>query len=106
MLPKNFPNDLLHMITGIPSIAVFLRQKLIQRLALLIKTYDNTISVDEKQLIEYNIEEMSRNQKEKLGITDNWPSIHSLDLLQLQAESDFWTELKKRNPNFPRYIYE
>ena len=61
MLPKNFPNDILHMVTGILSIAVFLRQRIIQRLALLIKTYDNTNSVEEKKLIEYNVEEMTRN---------------------------------------------
>ena len=54
-LPTGYPNDLLHKVTGIPSIATLLNQKIVERLLRLYKGLENTSNPEECRLIQGNL---------------------------------------------------
>ena len=54
-LPKGYPNDLLHKVTGIPSIATLLNQKLVERLLRLYKGLKNTSDPEGRRLLQRNL---------------------------------------------------
>ena len=61
-LPPGYPNDLLHKVTGIPSIATLLNQKTVERLINLHKGLENTDDHEERRLLLRNIDIMTKKQ--------------------------------------------
>jgi hypothetical protein len=104
LLPRSFPTDLLHLITGIPSVSVLLRKKVIGRLKMLLQALQDSQDPDEKKMLRYNLEKMSAKQITKLGISQDDLNIHRLTGLQYEAESSFWSLLLSRN-NFPEELH-
>ena len=105
-LPTNgYPNDLLHKITGIPSIAALLNEKIVERLLMLHKALQNLENPEEKRLIRHNIEIMSRKQILKLGLTPE-SSYYEIKLKKLEMTSRFWTQIDSRLSTFPQRKFE
>lgn len=67
--PTGFPNDLLHKITGIPSIATLLNQKIVERIVTLYKCMEHNEDAEENRLTKRNIEEMTLKQLQTLKLT-------------------------------------
>ena len=99
-LPKGYPNDLLHKVTDIPSIATLLNKKIVERLLRLHKGLEYTTDPEERRLIQRNIETMSKKQILQLQLTADY-SLSELKLKKREMEANFWTNIDARLPNFP-----
>ena len=64
-LPNCYPNDLLHKVSGIPSIATLLNKKIVERLLRLHKGLKHTTDPEERRLLQRNIEIMCNYKQEK-----------------------------------------
>ena len=91
LLPPGFPTDLLHMITGIPSIATMLNEKTVQRLLAIGKAYENQTDIQERQLLRHNLVIMSSKQRIKLGLNEDSSRSEIRNRLH-QFKADFWNE--------------
>ena len=99
-LPNGYPNDLLHKVTGTPSIATLLNMKIVERLLRLHKGLENTSDPEERRLILRNIEKMSKKQTSQLKLSADY-SKSELKLKRLEMEANFWKRIDERLPNFP-----
>ena len=105
-LPKaGFPNDLLHKISGVPSIAVLLNQKIVERLKMLYKGLEDNPDPEEKKLTTRNIEKMTIKQITALDLTTE-STKSQLKLKKLEMEARFWTNIDRRLPNFPQIQFD
>ena len=105
-LPKaGFPNDLLHKVSGVPSIAVLLNQKIVERLKMLYRGLEDNTNPEEKKLMTRNIEKMTLKQITTLNLTTE-SSISQLKLKKLEMEARFWTNIDRRLPNFPQIQFD
>ena len=68
-LPPGYPNDLLHKVMGIPSIATLINQKVVERLISLHKGLEKTDDAEERRLMLRNIDTMTKKQVAKLSLT-------------------------------------
>ena len=100
-LPPGYPNDLLHKVTGIPSIATLLNQKIVERLINLHKGLGNTADNEERRLLLRNIEVMTKKQVEKLNLSADY-SISEAKLKKLEMEANFWSAIDEKLPQFPQ----
>ena len=87
-------------MTGIPSIAVLLNKKIVERLLRLHKGLSNTSDIEERSLLQRNIDIMSKKQIERLHLTVDY-SKSELKLKRLEVEANFWKHIDDRLPNFP-----
>ena len=87
-------------MTGIPSIAVLLNKKIVERLLRLHKGLSNTSDIEERSLLQRNIDIMSKKQIERLHLTVNYTK-SELKLKRLEMEATFWKRIDDRLPNFP-----
>ena len=100
-LPKvGFPNDLLHRVTGVPSIAALLNQKIVGRIKMLYKGLEDNQNAEEKKLTTRNLEKMTLKQITALNLTTE-SSISQVKLKKREMEARFWTNIDNRLPNFP-----
>ena len=99
-LPNGLPNDLLHKVTGTPSIATLLNMKIVERLLRLHKGLENTSDPEERRLILRNIETMSKKQTSQLKLSADY-SKSELKLKSLEMEDNLWNRIDERLLNFP-----
>ena len=104
-LPLSYPNDLLHQVTGIPSIATLLKQKIVERLLALHKGLEKTTDPEERKLLMRNIEHMTKKQAEKLKLSRDY-SKSELKLKKLEMEASFWIKIREKLPNYPQRQFE
>ena len=102
-LPPGYPNDLLHKVTGIPSIATLLNQKIVERLINLHKGPENTSDNEERRLLLRNIDSMTI--KTQLKLTNDY-NISEAKLKKLEMAANFWSKIDAKLPRFPYRQFE
>ena len=95
-----FPNDLLHKLSGVPSIAALLNEKIVERLEMLHKALEHNPIPEERKLMMRNIEVMSSKQIQRLNLTQD-SNKYEIRLKKREMQATFWTNIDKRLPNFP-----